>query len=188
VRFVTVLWHGAEPIGICVFTAPPLALSQRSRYFGLRGRWSRVRLQALNRQLVTLSRVVLHPTYRGCGLAAAFIRASCRAAAFPWIEALAEMWHVNPFFEKAGFVRVGTTSHVGRSRAAHSAIYGGQRGAHQRQRLVSAETHEKSRFATPVYYVFDNRPPATGPIEQPAPSVADSDATSELARSPRQRS
>ena len=26
VRFVTLLWHGDEPIGICLFTSPPLSL------------------------------------------------------------------------------------------------------------------------------------------------------------------
>jgi GNAT superfamily N-acetyltransferase len=162
VRRVTLLWHGAEPIGICVFTTPAIALRQRSRYFGLTGRWSRVKLQALNRQLVTLSRVVLHPTYRGAGIAASFIRESCRSCPWPWIETLAEMGRLNPFFERAGFRRVGgslgSDRDTGkRSRAKHSAIYGGGRDGKKRSRLVSAETHAKSRYAEPVYFVFDNR-------------------------------
>jgi hypothetical protein len=170
-----VLWHAEEPIGICVFTTPAIALAARSRYFGLTGRWSRVKLAALNRQLVTLSRVVLHPTYRGAGIAAAFIRASCRSCEWPWIETLAEMGHLNPFFERAGFVRVKKVSRsekvsrslgsdrdtgdrdTGRSRLRHSAIYGGRRDRQGRRTLVSRETHEKSRHAQPVYYVFDNR-------------------------------
>jgi len=166
VRHVTVLWHGREPIGICVFTSPALALAQRSRYFGLSGRWSKVRVQALNRQLVTLSRVVLHPTYRGAGIAAAFIRASCRSCPWPWIESLAEMGRLNPFFERAGFRRVGVnvSRSLGsdrdtgkRSRAKHSAIYGGRRHGETRRRLVTVETHEKSRYAEPAYFIFDNR-------------------------------
>ena len=153
------LWHGDEPIGICVFTSAPLALRQRNRYFGLSGKWSRVKLRALNRQLVTLSRVVIHPTFRGAGLASAFIHQSCRACPFPWIEALAQMGHINPFFEKAGFVRVGVSRNQGfRSIAQHSAIYGNKTSTHGRKRLVSKETHEKSRYAEPVYYIFDNRP------------------------------
>jgi GNAT superfamily N-acetyltransferase len=155
-KFVTLLWHGEEPIGICVFTTPAIALRQRSRFFGLSGRWSRVKLQALNRQLLTLSRVVIHPTYRGAGIASRFIRRSCEASGYPWIEALAQMGHVNPFFERAGFVRVGVTKPASRSRAGHSAIYGGNRRTGKR-RLVSQETNEKSRYAEPVYYVFDNR-------------------------------
>ena len=155
---MTVLWHDEQPVGIAVFTSPPMALTQRSKYFGLSGQRSRVKMQALNRQLVTLSRVVLHPTYRGAGLAAWFVNASCRACPWPWIEALAEMGHLNPFFERAGFVRVGVTRRKEqRSRRGHSAIYGGRLDQQGRRRLVSAETHEKSRYAEPVYYVFDNR-------------------------------
>jgi GNAT superfamily N-acetyltransferase len=155
-RFVTLLWHGDEPIGICVFTTPAIALRQRSRFFGLSGRWSRVKLQALNRQLMTLSRVVLHPTYRGAGIASRFIRRSCEACGYPWIETLAQMGHVNPVFERAGFQRVGVTRSQGRTREEHSEIYGGNRRLGPR-RLVSRETSDKSRYAEPVYYVFDNR-------------------------------
>lgn len=159
IRRVTVLWLDEQPIGVCVFTSPATALSQRSKYFGLSGQRSRVKLQALNRQLVTLSRVVLHPTYRGAGMAAWFVRESCRTCSWPWIEALAEMGHLNPFFERAGFVRVGVTkSTISRSRRGHSAIYGGRRDKQGRRRLVSAETYQKSRYAEPVYYIFDNRP------------------------------
>lgn len=155
---MTLLWDGSEPIGICVFGSPALSLRPRNRYFGLSGRWSRTQLQALNRQLVTLSRVVLHPTYRGAGMAAAFIRQSCRACPWPWIEALAQMGHMHPFFEKAGFVRAGSCRATKRrSIEGHSAIYGGGGGRHGRGRQVTQETHEKSRYAEPVYYVFDNR-------------------------------
>lgn len=154
---MTLLWHHAEPVGICVFSSPARSLSLRSQYFGLTGGWSRARLKALNQQLVTLSRVVLHPTYRGAGLAAAFINASCRSARWPWIEALAEMGHLNPFFERAGFVRVGVTEPTRRSRAQHSAIYGAGHDQHGRPRFVSTETYEKSRHATPVFFIRDNR-------------------------------
>ena len=114
-------------------------------------------MQALNSQLVTLSRVVIHPTYRGAGIASRFIRRSCELSAWPWIEALAQMGHVNPFFEKAGFVRVGVTRSRSQSRAGHSAIYGGGSRKHGKRRLISKETNSKSRFSQPVYYIFDNR-------------------------------
>lgn len=104
-----------------------------------------------------LSRVVIHPTYRGAGLAAEFIRASCWSSPWPWIETLTEMGHFHPFFEKAGFVRVGASSTSRKSRADHSRLYAGRASRSGRRKLVSAETHEKSRYAEPVYYVFDNR-------------------------------
>ena len=154
---MTVLWHRDEPIGICVFSTPPKSLRQRSRFFGLSGKWSRWQLQMLNAQIALLSRVVLHPTYRGAGLAADFIRASCRSCPWPWIETLTEMGHVHPFFEKAGFVRVGVSSSPRRSLAEHSSLYAGRGSCQGRRSLLSAETHEKSRYAEPVYYVFDNR-------------------------------
>ncbi len=154
---MTVLWHGDEPIGICVFTTPPKSLRQRSRFFGLTGRWSKWQLQTLNAQVAMLSRVVLHPTYRGAGLAADFIRASCRSCPWPWIETLTEMGHFHPFFETAGFVRVGASPAIRRSLADHSSIYARRGAKSERKPLLSAETHEKSRYAEPVYYVFDNR-------------------------------
>ena len=157
-KFVTLLWHGDEPIGICVMTSPAISLRQRNKFFGKPGRWSRVSIQSLNDQLVTLSRVVLHPVYRGAGLAAAFIRQSCRAAPWPWIETLTQMGHINPVFEKAGFRRVGVTRPARRSRRGHSALYGsGSKHHGRRERLLTKETNEKSRYSSPVYYIFDNR-------------------------------
>lgn len=122
------------------------------------GGWKRTRLQALNQQLVTLSRVVLHPAYCGAGLAAAFVEASCRKCPWPWIEALAEMGHLHPFFEHAGFQRVGTCHSPASSRAQHSALYGAARTARGERRLISQTSYEKSRYAHPVYYIRDNRP------------------------------
>ena len=144
------LWHGDRPIGVCVFATPAASLTLRSRYFGLHHPRSADKLAALNRQLWLLSRVVLHPTYRGAGIAAAFVRRACETCPVPWIETLSAMGRVNPFFERAGFVRVGVIRH-GRSQE-----YGGMYGTRRR---VSAETVAKSRFSEPAYYVFDNRTP-----------------------------
>jgi GNAT superfamily N-acetyltransferase len=146
------LWHGDEPIGICVFCTPAASLSLRTRYFGLRNPRSGVALSALNRQLWLLSRVVLHPTYRGAGIAAAFVRRACATCPVAWVETLTAMGRANPFFERAGFVRVGV---IRKDQRRGRAVYGGVYGA--RGVRVSAETAAKSRFSEPVYYVFDNR-------------------------------
>lgn len=138
------LWHGSRPIGICVFAAPAASLKLRSQFFGLSNPRSGVALAALNQQLWLLQRVVLHPTYRGAGIAAGFVRRACELCDVDWIETLSAMGRANPFFERAGFVRVGTIRHSG---GRHGA-YGGR---------VSAESLHKSRHAEPVYYVFDNR-------------------------------
>jgi hypothetical protein len=60
------------------------------------------------------------------------------------------MGHLHPFFERAGFQRVGIVrKERPLSARAYAKLYGG--GA------LTAETVRKSRHAEPVYYVFDNR-------------------------------
>jgi hypothetical protein len=103
-----------------------------------------------------LSRVVLRPTYRGAGIAAAFVRQACETCPVPWIETLTAMGRVNPFFERAGFVRVGIIRKSGPATGGY--------GAYTRNR-VSAETLAKSRFSEPVYYVFDNRKNYSFPLQ-----------------------
>ena len=122
----------------------------RSRFFGLHKPRSDVALSALNQQLWLLSRVVLHPTYRGAGIAAGFVRRACQSCPVPWIETLSAMGQCNPFFERAGFHRIGLIRKQDSARA-YPKIYGGNA-------QVSAETRRKSRFSEPVYYLFDNRP------------------------------
>ena len=150
VKRVVVLKHADEPVGVCVFTTPAASLTLRSRFFGLTNPRSRVALAALNEQLWLLARVVLHPTYRGAGIAAGFVREACRSCPVPWVETLTAMGHANPFFERAGFTRVGVIRRPGRPTR-----YGGQFGT--RGATCTRETAEKSRFSEPVYYVFDNR-------------------------------
>jgi hypothetical protein len=136
---------------VCVFSTPAASLSLRTRYFGLHDPRSGLRLAALNRQLWLLARVVLHPTYRGAGIAAAFVRRACQTCPVPWVEALTAMGRVNPFFERAGFVRVGVVRKEQQGPGGYGGMYAG------RDARVSAATAAKSRFSEPVYYVFDNR-------------------------------
>jgi ABC-type ATPase with predicted acetyltransferase domain len=114
-------------------------------------------MQMMNGQLAMLSRVVLHPAYRGAGLAARFVRRSCELSGILWIEALTAMGRINPVFEKAGFVRVGPTRGGKKTRVGHSTLYKRPLG----RRTIRVETHEKSRRAAPVYYIFDNRDAAS---------------------------
>jgi hypothetical protein len=55
-------------------------------------------------ELRCISRVVVHPRYRGLGLAVRLVRAALASAATPLTEAYAVMGRVHPFFEKAGMV------------------------------------------------------------------------------------
>ena len=170
VRAGALLWHvsragdtretlesPAEPVGIALFCSAPLSLRGRNKYFGTGSRWTSAGLKAMNAQLVTLSRVVLHPTYRGCSLAAPFVAAACDACPFPWVEALAQLGNTHPFLERAGFVKVEAGEAAGGGDLKqHSAIYGaGGRG--KKKPRLSAASHAKSRHAAPAYFVRDNR-------------------------------
>lgn len=145
------LWRRKEPVGICIFSTPAFSLRCRNRFFGLSGKRTKLAGRALNQQLITLSRVVIDPKYRGAGIASAFVRRCCELTEWPWVEALAQMGTINPFFERAGFRRVGRSRALKGNRDGHSRIYG------CRKLKLSAEAHRKSEFAEPVYYIFDNR-------------------------------
>jgi hypothetical protein len=108
-----------------------------------------------------LQRVVLHPTYRGAGVAAAFVRRACELCPVDWVETLAAMGQANPVFERAGFARVGVVKKSSRGRKCPGS------GAYAGKSRVSAETARKSRFSDPVYYVFDNR--GRGGVTSPPP-------------------
>lgn len=150
VKKVVLLLHGEERIAICVFSTPAAALHLRSRYFGLTGQRTEASMAGLNQQLWLLQRVVLHPTYRGAGIGAGFVDAACQLCPVPWIETLSAMGRVNPFFERAGFVKVGVIPRTGKAGQA-GGMYG--RGV-----KLTAATLAKSEHSEPVYYVRDNRP------------------------------
>lgn len=139
------LWHDAEPIGIALFAAPAASLSLRSRYFGLRAARSGLAMRSLNDQLWVLARVVLHPTWRGAGIAAAFVDRACSLCPVPWIETLTAMGHVHPVFEHAGFERVGVIRKRSQGNGAYARRRPGQAGP---------------SFSEPVYYLRANAPAA----------------------------
>ena len=76
---------------------------------------------------------------------------ACQTCPVDWIETLTAMGQANPFFERAGFVRVGVIRKGRRHKGDAAVAYGSG------PVRLSAETAAKSRFSEPVYYVFDNR-------------------------------
>jgi len=93
-------------VGVIVYSRPALSLAARDRATGDRyrsaglGRTSVARV--LNREVRLISRVVVTPNWRGLGLATRLVAETMPEVGAPYVETLAAMGHVHPFFERAG--------------------------------------------------------------------------------------
>lgn len=101
--------HDCESVlvGVLVMARPQLCCALRDAATG--GRYHGLKLgeaaDLLNREIRAITRVILDPRYRGLGLAMRLVRHALRQADTPYVEALAAMGRVNPFFERAGMMR-----------------------------------------------------------------------------------
>ena len=104
---VWTLRHSGDLIGIIAYCYPPANLAGRNRALAeLTARLpSRGRVRFWNEHLRTISRVVIDPNWRGLGLAVRLVRETLPLAGVPYVEALAAMARVHPFFEQAGLTR-----------------------------------------------------------------------------------
>ena len=94
-------------VGVLIRSLPSLgcqlrdrATSDRYRGMGVLGAAAMV-----NREFRTISRVVIHPQWRGLGLAVRMVQHALRDPETVYTEALAAMGRVHPFFERAGMIR-----------------------------------------------------------------------------------
>jgi len=62
-------------------------------------------MQIINNNIRTIARVIIEPRYRALGLAYELVQKTMPMLNMPYIEALAVMGKVNPFFEKAGMIK-----------------------------------------------------------------------------------
>lgn len=92
-------------VGVIIYAMPIANVALRNqatnnRYVG----WGRrdQALKLLNREIRSISRVVIHPQFRGIGLARYLVRRTLTRAGTIFVEALAAMGRVNPFFARAG--------------------------------------------------------------------------------------
>lgn len=97
--------EATRTVGVLVESLPALQCVLRDvalakRHGGIGDIRQRARL--LNEEVRCISRVVVHPQFRGVGVAVALVRAALSTATTTYTEALAAMGHVNPFFERAG--------------------------------------------------------------------------------------
>ena len=64
-------------------------------------------LEKLNAEVECISRVIVHPTYRGAGLAKRLVLHAVATSPMPVVEALAAMGKMCPFFAAAGLHHAG---------------------------------------------------------------------------------
>ena len=95
--------------GLLVISPPVIGVRGRNvatfqRYVGGD---RRAGLRRLNDEVETISRVIVHPGYRGGGLARRLVQYAIKTSQFPIVEALAAMGKIHPLFDRAGMQRVG---------------------------------------------------------------------------------
>jgi GNAT superfamily N-acetyltransferase len=101
---------GAPEVAAVAVVSPPVPcvrgrnVATFGRYVGCDHKANRARL---NREVECISRVVVHPMFRGCGLAVRLVRHVLRHSRYRHVEALAAMGKIHPFFELAGMRPVG---------------------------------------------------------------------------------
>ncbi len=91
------------PVGVIIYSMPTANCRLRNIALGsvLDGLAVSQRLQWLNDNMRTISRVIIEPRYRSLSLAAWLVSETTSAVDMPYVEALATMGRVNPFFERA---------------------------------------------------------------------------------------
>jgi len=93
-------------VGAIVYSMPTAGCSMRSAAMPfLAGLDRRMRLNLINKNVRAISRVIIEPRFRSLGLAARLVRETMPLIIAPFVETLAVMGRVNPFFEKAGMTR-----------------------------------------------------------------------------------
>ncbi|MGD0495572.1 MAG: ParB N-terminal domain-containing protein [Candidatus Bathyarchaeia archaeon] len=103
------LLYGDSLIGVIVYSHSFLNLKPRNMVFGERyvftpGDLHKARL--VNEEIARISRVIIHPKFRAIGLGELLVKETLSKTNTRVVEVLAVMARYNPFFEKAGMLRV----------------------------------------------------------------------------------
>jgi hypothetical protein len=97
------LTYRGETIGVIVYTLTFRALHFRNQLFPE----YKNNIQKVNSDILRISRVIVHPKFRGIGLAQELIRQTLPLVNAKLVECVAAMAKYNPFFEKAGMTLAG---------------------------------------------------------------------------------
>ncbi|MHC4294711.1 MAG: ATP-binding cassette domain-containing protein [Planctomycetota bacterium] len=115
----SVVVRGAPELAAVLVVSPPLA-NVRGRNILTGGRYAgpdrAAAMTLLNAEVECISRVVVHPIFRGSRLAVRLVRHAIAAGETVWTEALAAMGEVHPFFEKAGMTALALSADRGIAR------------------------------------------------------------------------
>ncbi|MBS7646297.1 ATP-binding cassette domain-containing protein [Candidatus Bathyarchaeota archaeon] len=101
-RKIFTLKRGKETCGVIVYSYPPPTMFGRNRV------WKGT-LKQLQREVSTITRVIIHPKYRSIGLGTKIVKETLPLAGTPYVETLAVMAKYNPFFERAGMQKIAET-------------------------------------------------------------------------------
>jgi len=96
-----------ETVGVIVYSMPTAGAQMRNVATGgiFAGLDKSTRLKLINKNIRTISRVIIEPRFRSLGLAVRLVKETMPIMNVPFVEALAVMGRANPFFEKAGMTR-----------------------------------------------------------------------------------
>jgi len=96
-------------VGVIVYCSSYLNLKARNMVFGERYVYTPSDLHKahlINEEIARISRVIVHPKFRGIGLGELLVRETLPKVEAKVVEVLAVMARYNPFFERAGMLRV----------------------------------------------------------------------------------
>ena len=88
------------PIAIAVVSYPCLNCIARDRALNLARFSAKKRLRFINRHIRTISRLIVHPAYRGLGLASILIKCILDNCTTRYTEVIATMAKAHPLFKK----------------------------------------------------------------------------------------
>ena len=129
-------------VGVIVYSRSPLSLAARNRATGGRYRVGRnlAAGRLVNEELRIVSRVVITPNWRGLGLASRLVAETLPRVGTPYVEALAAMGRVHPFFEQAGMTAYASPAPAGseRLRSAFEAVGLGRSARRSAEALEAA--------------------------------------------------
>lgn len=102
--------YNDELVGVVVYSPPFLQTKGRTIKFGKTyTKMEKEVVKEINKNFIRLSRIVLSPKYRACGLAVKLMKESMPLTGTPYVEMINVMGHYNPFGEKAGMEKIEIT-------------------------------------------------------------------------------